>query len=95
LAPLAHVGGPATVQAGGALGLTFIARLRGTGVPIRRTEAYADAVRAGHGNIEGLPLLLEHRERLQRALTERREHSPRSTARSPRIGGKPRGATVN
>lgn len=54
--------------------LTFIARLRGTGMPIRKIKAYADAVRAGRAEQDGLALLVEHRERLLLDIAERRVH---------------------
>ena len=52
--------------------ISFIARLRATGMPIRRIRQYADAVRAGTGGQVGLALLEEHRDVIERQLAELR-----------------------
>ena len=55
--------------------ITLIAKLRGTGMPIRDVKQYAALVRAGAGNeAERLALLRAHRERVLQQLDEVRSH---------------------
>ncbi len=56
------------------LAVEFITRLRATGMPIRVIKTYADAVRAGAGRENGLPLLLAHREQVIHDLARRQAH---------------------
>jgi DNA-binding transcriptional MerR regulator len=55
--------------------IRMVARLRGTGMPIREVRAYAELVRAGDGNEQArLALLRAHRDRVQEQLAEVATH---------------------
>lgn len=51
--------------------VVFLARLRGTGMPIRAIEDYVELVRRGDSSVlSRLQLLIEHRERVRHDLAE-------------------------
>lgn len=55
--------------------LTFLVRLRSTGMPVAEMQRYADLVRAGAGTEpERAALLVAHRERVRTRITEQQEH---------------------
>lgn len=55
--------------------LTFLVRLRSTGMPVAEMVRYAELVRAGDGNeAERAQLLEEHRERVRDRIAEQEAH---------------------
>lgn len=55
--------------------LTFLARMRGTGMPVAELVRYAELVRAGeHTEPERARMLEAHRERVRQNIAEQQEH---------------------
>jgi DNA-binding transcriptional MerR regulator len=55
--------------------ITFLTRLRSTGMPIRQVRQYADLLRAGDGNErERLALLEAHRDAVRERIAEMERH---------------------
>jgi DNA-binding transcriptional MerR regulator len=55
--------------------LTFLVRLRSTGMPVADMVRYAELVRAGeHTEAERARMLVEHRERVRERITEQQAH---------------------
>lgn len=55
--------------------LTFLVRLRSTGMPVAQMQRYAELVRAGrHTEAERAELLLAHREQVRARIAEQHEH---------------------
>lgn len=55
--------------------LTFLVRLRSTGMPVAQMQRYAELVRAGeHTEAERAELLVAHRERVRERIAEQQDH---------------------
>ena len=62
--------------------LSLLSKLRGTGMPVRDMQRYAELVRSGAGQAERLELLRRHREQVRRDLAAQRECTPSPRCRA-------------